>query len=228
MYFDTVLQHKISLSKRIWIMICIQTHCQLLKFTVRDSPFNTKFTSLVNTRGLTNSASLKNRQNKGRKRRAITDQKLGGGGGQCIYIYIYWRKQIRDDVTINTRYSTEIYVISKRDFIDLGDLDEFRADCHIATSHCYSTDVRCATHKLFVMGIAVGLIRIWRHDIGNHYDDTGRLVVLGVSQHNMHFNMHFRVWQCIIWDEVGKRNDSNAKFGHPICHSVGGHLWWIV
>ena len=35
-----------------------QTHCQLLKLTIRDMPFETKLTTLVNMQGLTDSVSL--------------------------------------------------------------------------------------------------------------------------------------------------------------------------
>ena len=39
--FNRVLQHSIFLNKRIWIIRCFQTQCQLLKLTIRDMHFKT-------------------------------------------------------------------------------------------------------------------------------------------------------------------------------------------
>ena len=66
-FFNRVLQHNIFLNKRIWIIRCFQTHWQLSKFTIRDMPLKTKFTALVNARGLTDLIVLrkKNHQNNG-------------------------------------------------------------------------------------------------------------------------------------------------------------------
>ena len=58
-FCDRVLQHNAFLNKRIWNIRCVQTHCQLSKFTKRDMPFKTKFTALVTVQGLTDGASLK-------------------------------------------------------------------------------------------------------------------------------------------------------------------------
>ena len=57
--FNRVLQPNIFLNKWIWLIRCFQTHCQLSKFTIRDMPFKTKFTTLVDARGLADTASLK-------------------------------------------------------------------------------------------------------------------------------------------------------------------------
>ena len=38
--FDRVLQHNIFLNKRIWIIRCFQTNCQLSKFIIRTCPSN--------------------------------------------------------------------------------------------------------------------------------------------------------------------------------------------
>ena len=43
----------------IWIIRHLQTHCKFLEFTIQAMPFKTQFTSMVDTRGLTDSASLK-------------------------------------------------------------------------------------------------------------------------------------------------------------------------
>ena len=48
-----------------WVheMKYFETHCKLLKFIIRDMLFPTKLTSLINTRGLIDSASLENHRN---------------------------------------------------------------------------------------------------------------------------------------------------------------------
>ena len=48
-----------------WVQITkyFQTHCTLLKFIIRDMLFPTKLTSLINTLGLIDSASLENHHN---------------------------------------------------------------------------------------------------------------------------------------------------------------------
>ena len=79
-FFDRVFQHNIFLNKRIWIIRYFLTHCQLSKFPIRDMPFKTKFTALVNARGLTDSASLKIIRITAATLRAITDLKLFLGG----------------------------------------------------------------------------------------------------------------------------------------------------
>ena len=43
-------------NKRIWIIWCFHIHYLLSKFAIRDMAFKTKLTSLVDTRGLTDSA----------------------------------------------------------------------------------------------------------------------------------------------------------------------------
>ena len=58
-FLTRVLQQNEFFNKRIPIIRCFQTHCQLSKFTILDMLFKTKLTSLVNTRGLTDNASLK-------------------------------------------------------------------------------------------------------------------------------------------------------------------------
>ena len=78
--FDRVFQHNRFLNKRIWIHRYFQTHCQLSKFPIRDMPFKTKFTALVNARGLTDSASLKIIRITTVTLRAITDLNFLGGG----------------------------------------------------------------------------------------------------------------------------------------------------
>ena len=58
-FFNKVLQNNIFLNKWIWIIRWFQMHCHLLQFTIRDTPFKTKLTTLVNARGPTDRASLK-------------------------------------------------------------------------------------------------------------------------------------------------------------------------
>ena len=79
-FFDKVFQHNIFLNKRIWIIRYFQTHCQLSKFPIRDMPFKTKCTALVNSRGLTDSAWLIIIRITAATLRAITDLKLFLGG----------------------------------------------------------------------------------------------------------------------------------------------------
>ena len=64
--FDRLLEHNKFFYNRLWIIRCFKTHCQLSKFTIQVMPFKTKLTSLVNTRRLIDSASLKYHQNNGR------------------------------------------------------------------------------------------------------------------------------------------------------------------
>ena len=85
--FDRVFQHSIFLNKRIWIIRYFQTHCQLSKFPIRDMPFKTKFTALVNARGLADSASLKIIRITVATLRAIADLKPFLGGVFCFAIY---------------------------------------------------------------------------------------------------------------------------------------------
>ena len=47
----------------VQIMTYFKTHCKSLKFMIRDMFFPTKLTPLINTRGLIDSASLKNHHN---------------------------------------------------------------------------------------------------------------------------------------------------------------------
>ena len=58
-FFNRVSYHNKFFNKRIWIIKCFQTHYLLLKFTIRDMPFKTKLTSLVDTRALTDNALSK-------------------------------------------------------------------------------------------------------------------------------------------------------------------------
>ena len=78
-FLTRVLQHNKLCDKRISIIGYFQTHCQLSKFTIRDMPFKTKLTSLVNTRGLTESASLKIIRIMAITLGAITDLNIFGG-----------------------------------------------------------------------------------------------------------------------------------------------------
>ena len=58
-FLTRLLQHNTLFYKRIWNISCFQTHHQFSKFTIQDMPFKTKLTPLVNTRELTDNASLK-------------------------------------------------------------------------------------------------------------------------------------------------------------------------
>ena len=80
-----VLLHNKFFNKRISIIRCFKTHCQLSKFTIQDMPFKTKLTSLVNTRGLTESESLKIIKILAVTLGGITDLKIFG---RCM-----WRQQ---------------------------------------------------------------------------------------------------------------------------------------
>ena len=72
-----------------WVQIIkyFQTHCKLLKIIIWNMLFPTKLTPLINTRGLIDSASLKNHHN----------NRLDSGShkwpktffGRCTYIHIY-------------------------------------------------------------------------------------------------------------------------------------------
>ena len=65
-FVDKMLQRNSFLNDRIWIIRYFQNHCQLLKLAIRDMPFETKLTPLVNTQGLTDSVSLLNDHKNGR------------------------------------------------------------------------------------------------------------------------------------------------------------------
>ena len=93
-YFDRLLPHNNIFNKRIWIIRCFQTHCKLFTtFTLRDMSFKTKLTLLVNNRGLTDRASLKNHQNNDRNTGGLNWPKTFWGG---VYVYLHI-----DEVQIN-------------------------------------------------------------------------------------------------------------------------------
>ena len=77
---------------------CFHIDCQLSKFTILDMPFKTELTSLVNTRGLTDSALLKIIRVLAVKLGAVPDLKLFWGGVYCngreLYMYINTNQQI--------------------------------------------------------------------------------------------------------------------------------------
>ena len=84
-FVDRLYQGNQILNDRIWTIRYFQTHNLLSKFALRNMPFKTSFTSLVNMQGLTDSASLKESiKITAVKVGAITDLKLLGG------VYSLW------------------------------------------------------------------------------------------------------------------------------------------
>ena len=63
---NSFLQCSQMFHRGIWMIKYVQTYCQLSKLMARDMPVKTKLTSLVNMRGLIDSASLENHHNNSR------------------------------------------------------------------------------------------------------------------------------------------------------------------
>ena len=57
-FVHKVLQRNQILNEWIWIIRYFPTPYQLLNWTISDMPFETKLTTLINTQGLTDNASL--------------------------------------------------------------------------------------------------------------------------------------------------------------------------
>ena len=89
---NRVLYHNKFFNKRIWIITSFQTRCQLSKFTILDTPFKTNLSSLVHTRGLTDSALPKIVRITFVTLGTKTDLKTfgggGGGGGRSMHLCI--------------------------------------------------------------------------------------------------------------------------------------------
>ena len=65
-------------------MMTFQTRCKLSQFAIQDLLFKTKFTSMINTLGLTDSTSLQNITITAGTAGTMADLKLVLGGVYCI------------------------------------------------------------------------------------------------------------------------------------------------
>ena len=103
-----------------WVQITkyFQTHCTLLKFIIRDMLFPTKLTSLINTLGLIDSASLENHHNNRRDSGSHKWPKTFFG--RCIFIVCMYPCFVsNDEIKLWNHISIMVNVRCIRDFQEM-------------------------------------------------------------------------------------------------------------
>ena len=121
-FLSRVLEHNKFFNKRISITSSFRIDCQLSKFTILYMPFKTKRTSLVNIRGLTDSALLIIIRIFAVALGAKTYLKLFGGG--VFHHGLDWSYivEFRDQTGASTKWPTFFRRHFQMHFVELQDL----------------------------------------------------------------------------------------------------------